>query len=288
MSDALTPQRAANRLIKIAETFSEHFGLDRFPVDVPPLAKEAATIFQWSDPITEIQAADLKSFEGALFPNDGKTAWLLLYNSQVTSYGRIRFTQAHELGHYILHRQLKDAFECTAADMREWSQTDRNIEAQADLFASFLLMPLDDYRKQTNTYVDLDVLGHCANRYGVSLTAATLKWLEHTEESAVVVISRDGFVDWSRSSARAIYAGAFFKTSSNIIPIPDNSLAANTSITQDRKGIEIRAQTWFPNADPKTTLREMKLYSAQYGLVFTLLRLPKSATVWPPYKTSLE
>lgn len=66
--------------------------------------------------------------------------------------------------------------------MLNWSKDDKDIEGQADLFASYLLMPLDDYRKQVTGTVDLDLLGHCADRYGVSLTAAILKWLQYTEE----------------------------------------------------------------------------------------------------------
>lgn len=283
MSDALTPQKAANRLNHIVEAVSQQLQLDRFPVDVAQLAKEAANIFQWKDPITEIQAADIQNFEGALFANDAKSAWMLLYNSRITSPGRIRFTQAHELGHYILHRQLNDEFKCTDADMRNWDV--QNIEAQADVFASYLLMPLDDYRKQLMAEVDLDVLGHCADRYGVSLTAAILKWLEHTEENAVLVVSRDGFVDWSKASARAMKAGAFFKTRSNTIPVPDASVAANTDIVHNRHGIEIPAQAWFPHACQNMTLREMKLYSEQYDCIFTLLKLPRSATVWPPLRS---
>jgi hypothetical protein len=34
----------------------------------------------------------------------------------------------------------------------------------------------------------------------VSLTAAILKWLEFTPESALLVCSRDGFIDWAVSS----------------------------------------------------------------------------------------
>nr|HMR08361.1 hypothetical protein [Polyangiaceae bacterium] len=65
-----TPQRAATRLVRIAETFSNAHGLQRFPVDVRQLAFGAADIFGWKDPITEVQAAPIKKFEGALFPDD--------------------------------------------------------------------------------------------------------------------------------------------------------------------------------------------------------------------------
>jgi IrrE N-terminal-like domain len=56
------------------------------------------------------------------------------------------FTQAHELGHYLLHRSARECFECTEGDLLNWSLDDQDMEAQADVFASYLLMPLHDYR----------------------------------------------------------------------------------------------------------------------------------------------
>lgn len=288
MNEVWTPQRAANRLVKLAEMFSTAHGVDRFPVEVTPLALEAARIFGWSDPITQVQAADIKGFEGALFPGDGKREWLLLYNNAVLSPGRVRFTQAHELGHYILHRQSRDSFQCSDSDMLNWSQDDRDIEAQADLFASYLLMPLDDYRKQVSSAVDLDLLGHCADRYGVSLTAAILKWLQYTDEKAVMVMSNNGFINWAWSSEPAAKAGAFFRTRKNIVPVPEGSLASTPSIKHDRQGSNIPASVWFPNADPKTPVREMKIHAEQYDSVLTLLCLPRSADVWPPWQQADE
>lgn len=283
MTESWTPQRAANRLAKLAEVFSAAHGVDRFPVDVPPLALETARIFGWSDPITQVQAANIKGFDGALFPGDGREEWLLLYNETVSSPGRVRFTQAHELGHYILHRHARDSFQCNDADMLNWSRDDKDIEGQADLFASYLLMPLDDYRKQVTNVVDLDLLGHCADRYGVSLTAAILKWLQYTDEKAVLVMSNDGFINWAWSSEPAAKAGAFFRTRNSVIPVPDSSLAAKSEIPHDRTGTLIPASVWFPHARADTPLREMKISAEQYGVVLSLLHLPHSAEVWPPW-----
>jgi IrrE N-terminal-like domain len=284
MTEAWTPQRAANRLVKLAELFSTAHGVSRFPLDVTMLALEAARIFGWTDPISRVQAANIKGFEGALFPGDDRKEWMLLYNETVTSPGRIRFTQAHELGHYILHRKLRDSFQCSDSDMLNWSKDDKDIEGQADLFASYLLMPLDDYREQVNSTVDLDVLGHCADRYGVSLTAAILKWLQYTDEKAVLVMSNDGFIKWAWSSEPAMKAGAFFRTSSNVIPVPQDAIASNVSILQDRKGTPISASTWFPGTNTDFPIREMKICAEQYGVVLSLLHLPRSADVWPPWQ----
>lgn len=283
MNEVWTPQRAANRLVKLAEVFCSALGVNRFPVEVPPLAMEAARIFGWADPITQVQAVNIKGFDGALFPGNDRKEWLLLYNDAVSSPGRVRFTQAHELGHYILHRQFRESFQCSDEDMLKWSKDDKNIEGQADLFASYLLMPLDDYRKQITTTVDLDLLGHCADRYGVSLTAAILKWLQYTDEKAVLVMSSDGFINWAWSSESAAKAGAFFRTRNNVIPVPNRALASSSIVKIDRKGSEIPASVWFPHAQADTPLREMKLHTDQYGAVLSLLHLPQSVDVWPPW-----
>lgn len=278
-----TPQRAATRLVRIAETFSNAHGLQRFPVDVRQLALGAADIFGWKDPIAEVQAAPIKKFEGALFPDDDRSRWLLLYNQTLTSPGRIRFTMAHELGHYILHRLKRDSFECSPADMLDWSQDETDMEGQADLFASYLLMPLDDYRAQAVGTVDLDVLGRCAERYGVSLTAAILKWLSYTDEKAVLVMSKDGFIDWAWSSEPAMKAGAFFKTRSSTIEVPSGSLAADADVRHERAGATIGASVWFRFAESQVQLREMKVSADQYDSVLTLLCLPRGSSFWPPY-----
>src|SRR3546814_7564717 len=63
-------------------------------------------------------------------------------------------------------------------------------------------MPLDDFRRQIDAKVrvDLDIISHCADRYRVSLIAAVLRWLSYTQKRAVLVVSRDGFILWARSS----------------------------------------------------------------------------------------
>ena len=102
--------KAAIRLTKICDTFSEIHGTERFPVNVEELSLEAAELFKWADPIVKIEPVDIKGFDGALMANESRSRWMLLYNNGLTSPGRIRFTQAHELGHYILHRLIRDEF----------------------------------------------------------------------------------------------------------------------------------------------------------------------------------
>jgi hypothetical protein len=45
MGEVWTPARAANRLSRVTELFAAAHQVDRFPVDIPPLALDAAHIF---------------------------------------------------------------------------------------------------------------------------------------------------------------------------------------------------------------------------------------------------
>jgi hypothetical protein len=152
---------------------------------------------------------------------------MIVYNSALTSEGRIRYTQAHELGHYLLHRRPGQSIRCHARDMLIWDPAYERREAEANQFAYYLLMPMDDFRRQVGgRSIDLDVLGLCAGRYGVSLTAAILKWLEFTPIIAVLVVSCDGFIDWASSSKPALRKGAFFRARNRSpIPVPEGGVA---------------------------------------------------------------
>lgn len=281
--DTLTPSKAAHQLTKILNLFASAHGQPRFPVDVEALAYETFRIFKWNDPITKVMAAPIPSFEGALMSDDGRKKWLMLYNDQLRSAGRIRFTQAHELGHYVLHRSLRDTFQCSTGDMIDLAADERTIESQADVFASTLLMPLDDFRSQMPAIPTLEALGAAAERYGVSLTAAALRWIKHTDACAMLVVHRDGFIDWTCSSQSARAGGAFIRAGLAPTAIPEGSLAANVDVTQERMGKEIAAKTWFPHAETQLSLREMKVCADQFDFVLTLVVLPRGSKVWKPF-----
>lgn len=275
------PIAEANRLSMLLNI---GFGSERFPVNVEQLAKDYARQFGHDDAITNVIGRNLPGFEGALYAieNSGKIEWALLYNSSVEVPGRVRFTKAHELGHYILHRKGRNLFECSEEDMLRWESEEKRIEAEADVFASYLLMPIDDFKKQIGTdVVDLEILDGCAKRYGVSVTAAVLKWLEFTAQRAMLVMSRDGYILWARSSQPAWKSGVFFRTRNNAVPIPAGSLAASDEhIAPERQGVDVAARTWFPQEPSDMHLREMKIVSDRYEQTMSLLILPQAESRW--------
>jgi hypothetical protein len=270
VSNGPSPVRWAIDLSVLLNTV---LGIDRFPVDVPTIAKDFTLQRYPNDPISLVRGDRLPDFEGALYRAPaGKNGWGIFYNDAIVSPGRVNFTLAHELGHYLLHREAyPTGFECGEQDVVRWDSEYGQLEHQANVFAANLLMPLDDYRRQigSKAKVDLDMIAHCADRYKVSLIAAVLRWLEYTEKRAVLVVSVDGFILWARSSAPALKTGAFFRTSAGPIEIPAASLAAREQgIVDGRLGVELPAGVWF-----REPVREMSIFAEHYGFTVTLLLL---------------
>lgn len=256
-ADPTTPCGWANMLVTM-------WG-DRYPVDVRQIAREYSTRF--ADPILAVKEADVARFEGALYPVPGRSGWAILYNPTVSSKGRINYTLGHELGHYLCHRAgSKEGFECGVGDVLGATQIQ---ERQADQFASYLLMPLTDFRAQIDReHMTLDLLRHCADRYGVSLTAAALKWLESTSQCASVVVAENGFILWSRQSAAARRARIFFPSG---MELPAGSVAARGDQVGAACGTDLAPGIWGDLA-----VREIAIFADQYEMTISLLVFEES------------
>lgn len=109
----------------IAETANallERFDVYRQPVNVFALASRMGIAIE-RRPFTNLLG-------GLLFDEDGPC---IFYNSNAP-VTRARFTVAHELGHYVLHRRQGIYFMCQ-------ENSKRLAERQANRFAAELLMP---------------------------------------------------------------------------------------------------------------------------------------------------
>ncbi|GLR26043.1 ImmA/IrrE family metallo-endopeptidase [Limnobacter litoralis] len=262
----------ANRISKMLNAV---LGTERFPVKVDELALEYSHQCFADSPIDKVQGEDLDDFDGMLAANKSRSKWLILYNSATASEGRKRFTIAHEFGHYLLHRHQQDRFECGGDDIETGDNNGRDIEAESDSFASTLLMPLDDFRRQVDGQpISFDLLGHCAERYGVSLTAAALRWTEIAPKRAVLVASRDDHMLWAKSNEAALRSGAYFATRKNTIELPRQALAHSYNGWDAGDQQTGRAQSWFPREPASMPVTEMTRVAGQYDYTLTLLLMP--------------
>ncbi len=277
-----TPEGWAIHLSKLVRAFHDAHGSPRFPIKVADIAKEYSRNVFPEAPITKVDGLDLsRQFEGMLMPIESKAGeWGILYNSSIKSKGRINFTLAHELGHYLLHRQLSpEGIRCSSRDMGNWRSEHGQIEAQANTFASFLLMPLDDFRQQVSGQkIDVVLMRHLSDRYEVSITAAILKWLGITDRRAMIVVGRDGFIDWAWSSDRLLKSGIYYAARQQTIELPSQSLAALRVDEESAKaGVMHKKGVWRGDED----VHEMTVFAPKNEMTISLLLYPDNApTRW--------
>ena len=253
----------------------EAFGQERYPISVVEVARMFSANKYPNEPITIVEGGDLPGFQGALIRNPNhRNGWGILFNSSVPSRRRIRFTLAHEFGHYLMHRSFRpEGFYCVAEEVPNSEQSINCMERDADTFASHFLMPPHDLNEQINPaeWTDLNMLSCSADRYGVSLLAIIRQWLRYTQQRAVLVVSRDGFVLWSEASDTAKKNGICFPNVwKEPMEIPVSSLAAQRGATNYPKdGMMLRKGTWFLKHD----VVEMAVYADQHAFVISLLML---------------
>lgn len=276
--EAKKPMAEANKisaLLRVALAENE-----RFPLDVKSVALELSHVRQGDPPIVAVDPLDIDGIEGVLARHPTRKKWKIGYNSTIRSPGRIRFTLAHEFGHYVLHREMRDAFECSTDNMHEWDK--RDIEAEANVFASYLLMPLDDFRAQIGGQPpSIDMLRHCSDRYGVSLMAAALKWTEVASKRAVVVAARDGFVLWARSNPGAYRSGVYLASKKRTISVPSTSLIHRAKPGEGPITSRLKANQWFPQEPNDVELVEHAFaMDGDYPYTLGMLLLPDAVPRW--------
>lgn len=117
-----------------------------------------------------------------------------------SSVGRRRFSLAHELAHWIRDRE-SGSFLCAKEDITPQDYSAKIVEARANIYASQLILPnylVDPWMKRRP--VSLDLASSLAKEFNTSLTAAAIRLVQRTNESACLVCySQTGF-SWKQTS----------------------------------------------------------------------------------------
>lgn len=273
VSEDLTPSKAANTILRwmrvAAEEKAAYINLDMVREGLPstPYGKGVRII---KPPM----ASTVSSVEGMLVCNPNDSAeWGIFFNPDA-SPERQRFTVAHELGHFVLHRAKRRSFNCDKAAVHFSQDTAANIEREADDFASNLLMPGDLLREWiSNQRIDLHVLSALAKRFQVSFEALCIRFIKFTTQRAILVYWDNGFVKYEWRSSSAVKTRARIRrTDDPQEPIP-GTLAADSTVEQEWDGTEMSAAIWCPEEAPHMKLREFKHSYTTGDRVLTLLLL---------------
>ncbi|MFG5564220.1 ImmA/IrrE family metallo-endopeptidase [Enterococcus faecalis] len=134
-------QTAAYELVRSSDQKKLPLSIKKLIKSIPNLRIQKYSVFAKKRNLTLEETYEiLDSEEGCLWMrSDGQ--YIILYNDTLKNTGRIRFTLAHELGHYILKHNEKTTKTCLA----RYSLTNEEydiFEKEANYFAKRLLAPI--------------------------------------------------------------------------------------------------------------------------------------------------
>jgi hypothetical protein len=163
------------------------------------------------------------------------------------------------------------------------------VEREADDFASHLLMPDDALRNGlAGQPVDLRRLSELARRFDVSFEALCLRYIKHTDQSAILLHWDNGYLKYEWCSRSAMQSRIRIRrTSDPQEPLP-GTVAADDDIAQHFDGVDLPMRAWCADAPPQAVLREFKHRYTQRNRVLTLLLLAPVAPVEDPPAGSVE
>jgi hypothetical protein len=161
-------------------------------------------------------------------------------------------------------------------------RTQKNpYEAEADHFASELLMPERILRPLIATSGSgLAAVRWLADRFAASLCAAAIRYAAFAGEPTIVIVSKDGTIEWSVRPP-VIWAHGWARQPLKKEWAPRGSATRRLAGAPDRiQRLENDESTmlaceWFQEAPPALEVIEEALGLGEYGRVLTLLRIPE-------------
>jgi len=165
------PQQAA----EVAGRVLVEYGLDCIGAALPWVAMDLALF---------IQEGPMNGADARLVANGDKG--IATVRASIPNESRRKFAGCHELGHWVLHREMQSQWLCTEADLAGYSKSPREVEANA--FAAELQIPQALLRKSYAGPVTMDLAEQVRRDLGTSLTAALRRLVEALEDDCIMLM----------------------------------------------------------------------------------------------------
>lgn len=218
----------------------------------------------------ELKYENLETSEGRIIFGKDKNTIIVKKNEKYPQ--RERFTIAHELGHFFLHKSLLGDKSCTTRDMFSWSTLGtRNLESEANEFAGEFLIPSQFIRPiAEDSPVTYELAGTISKQFGSSLTSSILRHLEVTKyASSVIFYSKDKVLYYRRS--QPMIDMYLFPTIDKFSPYSEASKVY--SYLEEPKANVIFPESWFDKNLDKYTVREQANFFPQLNLGISIINL---------------
>lgn len=205
-------------------------------------------------------------------------AFGIQYASEIGNMGFIRFTVAHEMGHYFIPGHVDYLFSNgqSVHQSKSGFVSGNPYERQADYFAATLLMPRNLFRGALRQAGEgFGAIGSLAKTCMTSITATAIRYAQFAEEPVAVVVSAGNKVVFcSLSEALLDVRGVKRLRKGELIP-PQSKTA---KFSRNRENIATCRQEggwaslddWFDDAPP-IEMKEDVVGLGGYGKTLTVL-----------------
>ena len=217
-----------------------------------------------------VKEVDSDGFDGALVRRSSAAGGRILVKRGIREPGRKRFTTAHEIGHYLLHKD-SDSMSCGAKEIANWTNFEVNPEHEADEFASELLLPSAEIKALIGTqWPSLKLVSGLASEFEASLTATIRKYCDVAPQKLCWCVgTRDSRVVWfSPSPSFPHWVNVGEELNAGL-------LDCNTPLAEM---IEVRASEWISafSEDKESTLLQacVKMPTYRGSLVLLWAKRP--------------
>ncbi len=149
-------------------------------------------------------------FEGLLeFHEDAFIIFLNTAAGNIPTSPRGRFTIAHELGHFFIDEHRLAISQQRMPSLGEYANEDLEIEREADLFASRLLLPSNEFAKKLKQLPEgLKGVISLSQQFKVSIKCAALRYLSEDQVPCSLVFrSPKKQIKWKLFSKKMWNAG---------------------------------------------------------------------------------
>lgn len=198
---------------------------------------------------------------------------VITVNNQSTNNGRVRFSIAHELGHFELHKDAGHLFSCTTEDMLCTIQNNKEYEANA--FSAELLMPQKFFLPLCiNKIPEIAFIRSLAKDFRVSLSAAAVRYVDLTKEPCALFYCKNKTIVWSKKSKGFDY---FIKSSGDSIDEESFVWDVFQGENIPEKGESISASAWITDyrVDSDALIYESIFHLSFYNAAFSLIWIDK-------------
>jgi hypothetical protein len=265
MSDKIARAEAEST----AERVVDECGFTTFPVCPFEIAKR-------NDIAVEPKQSSKPGVSGFLMRVGGSFG--IRYASHIQNDGFIRFTVAHELGHYFLPGHPEKLFPGGDGihESKSGFISDDPTERQADCFAGALLMPERLFHRAVNRAGSgFAAIEKLARECKTSITATAIRYSHFTEEACAIIVSSGPKIDYCFMSDRIRdLRGITWIKKGDRVPTGTptahfNGDQANVEHGRQEEGTSTLSD-WFDGA-PEVEVNEDAVGLGSYGKTLTVL-----------------